>query len=185
MHFRVVFLAVFLGPAAADYLQDTHSVHEKREEKFGSGWSKVETKPNPGTIIPLQIALQQNGLDVAEHELLGVSDPSSPEFSQHWTRAKVDARFSPTRERIHTIQTWLGEVGIGEQHIRRSADGGWLFLNTTLRVAEKLLKTTFGVYLDPNSNEEHLACDEYSLPDSVRPHVDFVICRIVIIGAST
>ncbi|RYP03338.1 hypothetical protein DL764_005211 [Monosporascus ibericus] len=151
-----------------------HAVHEKRTQT-AQVWKRLPTSISPDTILPLAIALAQENLGSAEDELLSVSDPSSPHFARYWSSARVAAHFSATDETFATVTSWLEMSGIYKRRLRRSNGGDWILFNATIQEAEMLLKTKYHLFARQDGQETHLGCDEYSLPESVRRHVDFVM----------
>ena len=65
-----------------------HVVLEKRHGP--AGWTVVEgIKPSRDMNIPLRIGLTQNNLDKGYDYLMDVADPTSPNYSKHWTAKQV------------------------------------------------------------------------------------------------
>ena len=65
-----------------------HVVHEKSHGP--GGWAVVEgIKPNPDMTLPLRIGLVQNNLDMGYDYLMDVADPTSENYSKHWTVKQV------------------------------------------------------------------------------------------------
>lgn len=50
----------------------------------------------------------------------------------------------------------------------------WIKFNATISEMEELLHTEYKVYKHKMTGQPHLACDEYSLPDHLRRHVDLI-----------
>jgi tripeptidyl-peptidase-1 len=55
-----------------------------------------------------------------------------------------------------------------------SAAHSWIRVNITVAEAESLLLTKYRVYTNERTGDDHLACDEYSIPNHVKEHVDFI-----------
>jgi len=70
------------------------------------------------------------------------------------------------------VKSWLVDSGIDSDRIKLAHGLNWLHVNVTLKEAEALLKAKYMLY--GNLNSRALACDEYSLPVSVRDHIEFV-----------
>ncbi len=153
-------------------------LHEERTGRLPSHWARLPLQPHPGTKFTLGIALAQHNVELAERDLLRVSDPSSPQFAQYWDQDQVTARFAPRRDAFDAVHGWLREAGVDRQLIMRSADQGWLFFNTTILEAETLLMTEFSAYNNTRTSEKHLACERYSLPHLLRQHIDFAMPTI-------
>lgn len=74
---------------------------------------------------------------------------------------------------MNAVKSWLTGSGIAEERVRLSKGSNWLHLNATVREAEALFKAEFFVF-EHESGIPHIACNEYSLPEHIKKHVDFV-----------
>ncbi len=176
MHWILALSLLRLARGASSF--GDHVLHEERTGEISSHWTRLPSRPHPDTNLTLGIALAQLDIESAEKDLLQVSDPSSPQFAQYWDQDQVTARFAPRRDAFDAVHNWLREAGLDRQFIVRSADQGWLFFNTTVLEAEKLLMTEFSTYNNTRTGQKHLACDRYSLPRSIRQHIDFAMPTI-------
>lgn len=50
----------------------------------------------------------------------------------------------------------------------------WLKFDATVEEAETLLQTEYRIYENVETGKSHLACDDYSIPHHLIPHVDFI-----------
>jgi tripeptidyl-peptidase-1 len=50
----------------------------------------------------------------------------------------------------------------------------WLKVNVTVEEAESLLRTEYHVYTNVQTGNDHLACDDYSVPPHISEHIDFI-----------
>ena len=121
----------------------------------------------------MRIALKQSNLDKAEEYLMDVSHPQSPNYGQHWSAKKVAETFAPSQESLDAVTVWLKSSGISPERISRSQSMGWLTFDATVAEAENLLKTEFFLHKHV-TGKPHVGCDDYSVPEFVRPHVDFI-----------
>lgn len=149
----------------------THVLHEKRDA-LPFGWERHDKLPSRD-VLPMRIALKQSNLDKAEEYLMDVSHPNSPNYGQHWSAKKVAETFAPSRESFDAVTVWLKGSGIAPERITRSQSMGWLTFDATVAEAENLLKTKFFMHKH-STGKPHVGCDEYSIPESVQPHVDFI-----------
>ncbi|KAJ8502390.1 hypothetical protein ONZ45_g11805 [Pleurotus djamor] len=147
-------------------------IHEKRNA-LPLGW-QLARRHEPSTTIPLKFALSQSNLDKLEDYLNEVSHPKSPSYGDHWTAGKIAETFAPSHETISTVRNWLVGSGIPSERIKVSSTKGWINLDVTIAEAEELLKTEYNVYVH-DTGKEHIACEEYHLPEHVAPHVDLVL----------
>lgn len=149
----------------------THILHEKRDA-VPFGWERHDTLSS-NDVLPMRVALKQNNLDKAEEYLMDVSHPSSPNYGQHWSAKKVAETFAPSRESFDAVTVWLKNSGITPDRISRTQSMGWLTFDATVAEAENLLKTKFFMHKH-TTGKPHVGCDEYSIPEFVQPHVDFI-----------
>jgi tripeptidyl-peptidase I len=50
----------------------------------------------------------------------------------------------------------------------------WLKFDATVEEAETLLQTEYRIYENVETGKSHLACDDYSIPHHLIPHIDFI-----------
>ncbi|TBU52869.1 subtilisin-like protein [Dichomitus squalens] len=148
--------------------------HETRRS-LPSGWN-VARRAQPDMILPLSVGLVQSNLENLEAYLLDVAHPESPNYSKHWTPAKVANAFRPSAESVATVREWLIEDGsIDASRIVLSKSGSWITANVTVSEAERLLGTEYFVYEHSEDGGEHVACHgAYHLPETVSKHVDLI-----------
>ncbi len=170
MHSTLLALGALIATVVAAP-SSTHVLHEKRDA-LPFGWERHDRLPGHN-VLPMRIALKQSNLDKAEEYLMEVSHPKSPNYGQHWSAKKVAETFAPSQESFDAVTVWLKSSGIAPERISRSQSMGWLTFDATVAEAESLLKTEF--YLHKHtSGKPHVGCDDYSIPESVQPHVDFI-----------
>ena len=149
-----------------------HVQHEKRDF-LPPGWERHDKIPGH-EVLPMRIALAQSNLDKADEFLMDVSHPESPNFGKHWSAKKVAETFAPSQESIDAVTAWLKNSGISPERIRKSQSMGWLTLDVTVAEAENLLKTEYYLHRHSLTGKPHVGCSDYSIPDYVQPHVDFI-----------
>ncbi|GAM83779.1 hypothetical protein ANO11243_017690 [Dothideomycetidae sp. 11243] len=158
----------------------THQVHEKRDVP-PHAWTR-HSSAAAEDFLPIRIGLKQRNLEHADRFLTDVADPASPNFGKHWSAEKVANMFAPARESIDTTIDWLVSAGIDRKRISHSVGRNWLEFDGTVAEAEALFDTKYHVYQDKESGGFRMACDEYSLPSHVRPHIDMVMPTIQLDG---
>jgi tripeptidyl-peptidase-1 len=121
----------------------------------------------------MSIALAQKNLNIVEKLLMDVSHPESTKYGRHMTSAQVVDMFAPRQETVSAVMGWLRDFGVNTAHVRTSASKGWLSFNLTVGEAEQLLKTDYYVY-EHSSGKLHPATEEYSVPATIQPHIDFI-----------
>ncbi|KAI9701923.1 MAG: hypothetical protein M1836_001267 [Candelina mexicana] len=148
-----------------------HAVHEKRG-RLPVDWFK-RSRPEGHLILPMRVALTQSNLHRGEEFLMDVADPSSPNFGRHWNAKEVAEMFAPSKETVNAVKDWLAHSDIASDRISTSQGLNWLNFNITVSKAESLLRTQYHVYQHA-TGQPHIACESYSIPESLREHVDFI-----------
>ncbi|KAH7397703.1 peptidase S8/S53 domain-containing protein [Cadophora sp. MPI-SDFR-AT-0126] len=149
-----------------------HVVHERRD-RIPTYWIK-SARIHEDSVIPMRIALTQSNLHRADEFIMDVSHPDSPNFGKHWTAKEVAEMFAPSQETVSSIYDWLAEYGISSDRIKQSQSLNWVHANVTLSEAERLLNTKYYEFTHLESGQAHVACEEYSVPEHVQGHVDFI-----------
>jgi tripeptidyl-peptidase-1 len=79
-----------------------------------------------------------------------------------------------SKDDILTVKNWLREAGIGLQRIKLSQGLNWLYVNTTILEAERLMRTEYYMFEHTLTRTVQVACHEYHLPAHISKLVDFV-----------
>ena len=85
-------IGILLGSLAAFSLgvpSTRYEVHQKRDGRIASQWTRRDVKLSPRSVIPISIALSQRNLDKGDDFLMDVSDPFSSNYGKHWSPEKV------------------------------------------------------------------------------------------------
>ena len=78
-----------------------------------------------------------------------------------------------SKESVKAVEEWIHAAGISADRTKLSNGLNWITFDATVDEAESLLKTEFHVY-EHETGQQHVACEEYSVPRLVQRHVDFV-----------
>ena len=155
------------------------AVHEKRDDLSSFNRSRLDHN----AIIPMRIALRQNNLDMGYDGLMDISDPDSINYGKHWTLQQVHEFFQPHEASEGVVIEWLRDSGIDTTDISRYHNKGWLAIDLSVAEVERLLSTKY--YEHDVLGTTHLGCDDYSLPDHVSAHVDFIKPGVALSGPVT
>nr|POF27611.1 tripeptidyl-peptidase sed1 [Quercus suber] len=181
MRFSLLCLsATLLGFATAAPSVNTHVLHEKRDG-HPIAWTK-HSRAEGHLLLPIRIGLNQRNLEHGDRFLDDISDPDSPNFGKHWTAEKVANVFAPAKETSDRTLEWLESVGIHPSRIAHSTGRNWIEFTATVAEAESMFNTQYHRFAHKETGAHRLACDEYSLPQSVRQHIDFVMPTIQLDG---
>lgn len=174
MHFSIVTVLGLLGGTLAAPTQNfkRYVVHERRE-RLPTHWNK-NAMLHGDSYIPLRIGLKQSNLHKADEFLTDVSDPESPNFGKHWSAKQIAETFAPSEDSISAVLDWLSEHGISGSRVKQSQGLNWIHAGVTASEAEKLLDTKYYEFKHALTGQAHVACEEYSLPEDIQEHIDFV-----------
>jgi tripeptidyl-peptidase-1 len=172
LFFILLSSALTLGVSiAAPTPHTSHIRHEKRAQ--GTQLVRRE-RPPPITILPVRIGISQKNLDVGHERLMEISDPNSDKYGQHLSAKEVGDLFRPSSEDVDSIRSWLHSSGIDMTRHQLSSGRGWIKFEASIAELESLLSTEYFLYHHLETKDEHIGCDEYHVPKSVHPHIDFI-----------
>lgn len=161
---------------------DAYAVHEERSA-LPPSWAASEADAplakraefKESFILPLRINLVQNNLDGAHDILMDISDPESPRYSEHLSPEDVAALFAPSTESVDEVLDWLLDAGID---VSRSGNydefKGAIQVKLPISDIEELLQTKYEVYEHGPTGTPHIGCKSYSVPQSIKHHIDFI-----------
>jgi tripeptidyl-peptidase-1 len=174
MHFSLLTVCGLLTAAIAAPTTNSRrrAVHERRE-RLPAHW-KRNAKLDGDSHLPLRIALTQSNLDKADEFLMDVSHPESPNYGKYWSAKQVAQTFAPSQESFTLVLEWLVEHGIPGDRVKQSQSLNWMHVDVTVSEAEGLLNTQYFEYKHAMTGQSHVACEEYSLPEDIKQHIDFV-----------
>jgi tripeptidyl-peptidase-1 len=172
MRFSILAVSALLTGSIAAPTAKRHVIHERRD-RIPLNWTK-SSKLNADSILPLRIGLTQSNLDKAEELLWEVSHPDSPNFGKHWSAKQVAETFAPSDEAVAMVFQWLSEAGITADRVKQSQGLNWVYAEVTVEEAENLLKTEYYTYKHSQTGQAHVACDDYSIPEDIQRHVEFI-----------
>ncbi|KAL6713742.1 hypothetical protein ACLMJK_008234 [Lecanora helva] len=170
--FATAALALFAS-LASSLPTSNHVIHEKRSTS--SSWSPIShAVPNPRMRLPMRIGLAEQNLDLGDDLLMQVSSPTSDRYGKHYTPEQISNLFAPTQASIDNVQDWLVDSGIESSRISLSRGNNWFHFNASIEEVENLLKTKYQVYTHA-SGQNHIACEEYSVPQELSKHIDLIM----------
>ena len=137
-------------------------------------WQHVGRASDSSMPMRLTVGVRQRNVGTLEKLLLAVSSPSSPSYRRHLSFAEVNALMAPPQSSIAAVEQWLVDGGVERSAIRRTVSGDWLSADTTLGVAEALLQAEYSTYRHVERGVEVTRTERYTVPDSVRPHIDVI-----------
>lgn len=172
LYSKMLFSSLFLGAlvVGGSAIPTGYVLHEKKE----SSNSRVArgNRVHGDAIVSIRIGLQQSNLEKGYDMLMDLSHPDSVNYGKHLTAQEVNKLFAPSHHSIRVVKDWLIVSGIPEEHIDFK-EKGWLAMDIPASMAESLFDTRYYEHETDNGNLR-LGCDEYSLPEHISEHVDFI-----------
>ncbi|KAI0046357.1 family S53 protease [Auriscalpium vulgare] len=145
-------------------------LHEHRDDVPDGFTNKG---PAPGdTLLRLRIALKQTDITGLQDVLMDVSTPSSANYGQHLSLEEVNRYVAPKPETIAAVNEWLSANGLIATTL--SPAGDWLGFQTTVSHANDLFATQFSNFVHDTSGTESIRTLAYSIPASLKGHLELV-----------
>ncbi|KAI0433440.1 peptidase S8/S53 domain-containing protein [Xylaria sp. FL1042] len=126
-------------------------------------------------LLRVSIALTVQNAHLGVETLLRISDPTSPDYSQHLSARDVARMFEPKPNAVSDVMKWLGESGIDQSQVNSSYGGDHLYLNLSIQEASLLLETTFYHQTHQETGQEQIACEHYHIPESLSGSIDYIL----------
>ncbi|KAK4154514.1 peptidase S8/S53 domain-containing protein [Chaetomidium leptoderma] len=154
-------------------IPSSHAVHERHEHKHLERWVKRELVDAEST-IPVRIGLKQSNVDAGHELLMEISNPKSPKYGKHLTRAAVIDLFAPQSHSVEKVKRWLVSAGVDEGRLSQSANKQWIQFDAPTREVEELLLTKYHVFENLETGVKNIACSQYHVPHNVSHHIDYI-----------
>jgi tripeptidyl-peptidase I len=172
MHFLgLVICALSVGLSIASPTHHNRVRHEKREAS--PLWVR-RTRAAPETKLPVRIGISQSNLHLGHGRLMEVSDPRSEKYGQYLSAKEVGDLFRPSSASVSAVREWLHGAGIYSDRHEVSPGRGWVKFDASVGELESLLATEYHIYHHTPTQEDHIGCNEYHLPQHIQEHVDFI-----------
>ena len=152
-------------------------------QSLAQEWLEQPYPPSPDHPLDLRISLaaSQTNIKVLEHTLFANSDPSNPQWTYrpHMTKHEVAALASPPPQALPLLHAHLLSFGI-DVPISSNRDSSSMeesivsLPGVPIRLAERLLNTTYRVYKNVHTGREIVRALAYSLPENLVESVDWV-----------
>ena len=182
MHLTSVILISYL--VTQSLTAESHAVYSSGIPGSAASWVRgSRASKNQIIYMDFTLAASEAKLKSAAQALQNMSDPTSPNFGQHWTAEQVKRHFVPSQDSVQEVLTWLSASGIPQSTLRTSLNRGHIFFNATVEQAEKLLGTQYYQY--SNGQASVVGAEAYSLPLSISKHVDYVLPALMLSRPST
>lgn len=151
----------------------THILHERGLSQNTATWEKRGRVP-PNAVLPMRIGLKQSNLEVGHDMLMDRSSPGSPNFGNHLSVQQVIDLFAPSDSSVREVIDWVASAGIPKERISQSTNKQWVQFDANATDVENLLFTDYYIYEHLATGTKNVACDEYHVPENIRPHIDYI-----------
>ncbi|KAH9858512.1 family S53 protease-like protein [Lenzites betulinus] len=166
----LLFFAAFSFALGRPTSPDELRIHDRRSD--APPGFKYLGQAHPDTVLNLRIALPQSDPAGLEAALYDVSTPSSTNYRKHLSKAEAQGFLAPKPESVQAVKAWLSKNNVSVA--KTSSIGDWMTINVPVSQANVLLGTQFGEYAHEETNTKMIRTLAYSVPASVKDHVDVV-----------
>lgn len=164
MMLRVILVAVLPVLIAA-----SDKILMEQNAKISPHWLQ-ESQPTPDGKIELTFAVKLNNVERLEGELMRVSSPSSSDYGKLLSYNEMTQLTAPKADSLLAVTSFLKDAGITDFQ----TTPGFVRTVVNIKTAETLLSAKYMMYKSAKTSVRALRCTEYSLPENVAAHVDFV-----------
>jgi tripeptidyl-peptidase I len=165
VHLDLACFSFALSSSFVDLIQ-----HESRPQ-VPAGFSSIGIAPSNAT-LNLRIALKSRNATGLEDILMQVSTPGHPNYGQHLSKAEVEAYVAPSDSTVQAVTSWLDTEGISYNRITPAGD--WIAIPVSVDKASNLFGAQFSVYTHDDTGVSTIRTLAYSIPASLREHIDLV-----------
>ncbi|CAD6504479.1 BgTH12-06208 [Blumeria graminis f. sp. triticale] len=125
---------------------------------------------NQDQSFKLRIHLKNINTPSFHQKVFEMSTPGHQSYGQHMTRKEVNSYLAPSPLSFLLVRQWLEEQNVGNITV----ENDWFVVESTVRGVERLLHTNFEVYENTLTGKSVLRTLSYSLPRSLRAHIDII-----------
>lgn len=165
--------------AAARPATSAHVKHEKRG--IHETARDIVARAEGDMLLPVRIAMTQSNLDEGHDILMDISRHDSPNYGKHLSAEEIHDLFAPSQDSVEALVDWLQSQGISKDRVAQSVNKQWLQFDAPVAELEKLLKTKYHIY-EHSSGKMHVGCEEYSVPEHLVEHIDYITPGITRLG---
>lgn len=126
--------------------------------------------------VALRFALRQTDVSGLEKRLRQTSDPKHELYGRHLSADEVSQYLQPQKRTVEEVEMWLRDAGIhiDEDLAARSPSKDTFTVHVPVWQARDLLQADLGVYEHKRSGTLAVRAEQYSVPEHVSEHLDYV-----------
>ncbi|KAI9066581.1 family S53 protease-like protein [Trametes sanguinea] len=160
------FITLALGAPLAREPLHVHDSRSAAPQGF-----RASSAPHPDTVLNLRIALKQSDPTGLIEKLYDVSTPGSSNYRKFLSKAELEKYTAPSAESLAAVTSWLASNGV---KATSGATNQWLNIEVPVATANAMLDTEFSVFEHQDTGISAIRTLSYSVPASVKPHLDFI-----------
>ncbi|KAI0693673.1 family S53 protease [Cerioporus squamosus] len=153
-------------------LYNTHGAHGATNSVVPSPHFVPLHPSSSNSSVTLTLALPPTNIDGLHAALYDVSDPASPKYGRHLSKAEVEAFVAPKAESVKAVTDWLATHNVKPQVV--SSSGDMLCIEIPVSTANSLLSVNFTQFLDQTTNATLIRTLSMTVPTDVQDHVRFI-----------
>ncbi|KAL3420026.1 Tripeptidyl-peptidase sed4 [Phlyctema vagabunda] len=140
-----------------------------------SGWVEDHTATidKDDAIIKLRFNLVQQDMNKFHDLAMKIATPGDALYGSHLTQQVIDDMIAPKDESKVLVLEWLGNEGFANSSYV-SPRGDSVIVEAPISQIEKLLNAEYSAFVQTESGVSTIRTLEYSLPDTLKGHVDMV-----------
>ncbi|KAI0633307.1 family S53 protease-like protein [Trametes polyzona] len=127
--------------------------------------------PHPDTVLQLRVALKQSDTAGLVDKLYDVSTPGSNNYRKFLSKAEVEKYTAPSADSLAAVTAWLDRNGV---KATPGVTSQWLNIEVPVAKANSMLDTEFSVFENKDAGISAIRTLAYSVPASVKPHLEFI-----------
>ncbi|KAJ6544652.1 family S53 protease [Mycena vulgaris] len=122
--------------------------------------------------VNLRIALSSGNIAGLKKALLDISDPSSPNYGNHLTKAEVNAFVAPSHRAVAAVHAWLSSHRLVAKPM--SSAGHWLSVSVPVSKANSMMSANYETFKHVASGKTYARTLSFSLPAEVAEFIDHI-----------
>ncbi|KAH8702808.1 Pro-kumamolisin, activation domain-containing protein [Phaeosphaeriaceae sp. PMI808] len=125
------------------------------------------------TSITLRVHLANQDMTKFHDLAMNIVTPGHAQYGNHLDHETILAVVAPKQESSDLVMQWLTSETVSSE-AKITMKGDYVTIQANVKTIEKPLNAEYNVFVRPGSNENTLRTLEYSLPASLKSHVDMV-----------
>ena len=131
-------------------------------------------KPDSHSTVRLVFAIKQNDRSFLREKLFLVSDPKSSSYGHYMNFDEIAKHVYGNPASVKVLQDSLGEFGIVLESRHFTIGKDFAVVDVPVLVAEKMFTAEFHTYKSRESGDVYVKSVNYTVPDGLKSHIDFV-----------